>query len=175
MTLDDKQRSDFTQFGRIIARDDPAVLSQLELAAADVDAWGTSNWSGWDDWDEVESRYPKVMIQVLEPFLIGFWHNMGDLTAWVVGAASARGLGLDRESVGPQLKAVEGTEWPSRWAFVEAAINATASTLKQQGLRLYMVPNPYEDPVYACVVTEPEGTQLDALTSWTDGADLYQF
>ena len=175
MALNSDQQSDFVEFGRIISCDDSAIVRQLRQAATDLNAWAEANWDDpFDDWGEVESPYPTAMIKILVPYLIGFWHNMGDLASWIVGSAKARGIKLDSESATRDLKAVDGVEWTSKWAFVEAAIRATSDTLEHQALRLYMVPNPYEDPVYACVVTEPESKLLDALQSWTDGADLFE-
>jgi len=186
MNLTTEQQASFVEFGRIISCDDPEVMRQLSLGVSDPQTWldehrknaGPGCCCGicMDDpvsWDDVESAYPKLMIQVVEPYLIGFWNNMGDLTAWVMGCARKRSIALDADMIRNDLRGVEEGEFNHKWEFVEAATGAVYDALRHQEMDLFFVPDPYEDPVYACVVSPLDAARLGQCESWADGAELF--
>ena len=123
--------------------------------------------------DDVQSAYPKLMIEVLEPYLIGFWHNMGDLTAWIMSCARKRSIALDADMISNDLQSFDEDEYRHNWEFVEAATGAVDDALRHQAMDLFYVPDPYEDPVYACVVSPSEAAKLEQYKSWANGAELF--
>jgi len=185
--LDPKQQADFIEYGRIVSCDDPEVVKQLGLAGAHPQAWLDWHreqegedcscglcWDGEESADEIELFYPKVMMDTLSPYLISFWHNMGDLTAWVMGSAKARNVSLDRERIREDLKPVQEDNSTPKYEWVELAIAAVGEALERQGASLCPLLNPYEGSNNACVASGSEETLLGQCSeSWVDPWELF--